>query len=511
MVNLPPLTGGRLVLMTAALSLAIFMNVLDVSIANVAIPTIAGDLGVSANNGTWVITSFAVSQAIMLPLTGWLARRFGEIRLFLFSTALFTIASVLCGLSTNLSMLVFFRVIQGAVSGPMIPLSQSILLANYAPEKRGLATGIWAMTAVVGPIFGPILGGIITDNYTWPWIFYINVPVGIFSVIFSMITLSGRETAIIKMPIDYVGLGLLIIGVGCLQILLDKGHDLDWFHSQFILTLTILSVISLSFLVLWILTQKNPIIDLHLFKYRNFTIGTICLTLGFMVYFSNVVIFPLWLQTQMGYTPTWAGLAAAPVGVLPVILTPIVGLYMGRFDLRLIIALGFFVFFITSMWQSNFYTEIGFIQLIKPRFVQGIGLALFFTPLIGLILSAIPPERMTNALGLGNFFRILGGSFGTSLSISLWDDRAALHQSRLVENINDYNPISSQILDQIQSFGVSSLQSFAILYSNIINQAYMLATNDIFRLSSWVFMCLFGLVWLAKPIRMKKGAVIAAE
>ena len=499
MAELAPLMGSRLALMTVSLSLAIFMNVLDVSIANVAIPTIAGDLGVSPDDGTWVITSFAVSQAIMLPLTGWLAKRFGEVRLFLISTALFTIASVLCGLSSNLAMLIFFRVLQGAVSGPMIPLSQSILLANYPPEKRGLATGIWAMTAVVAPIFGPIMGGLITDNSTWPWIFYINIPVGIFSVVFTMITLTGRETSISKSPIDYIGLALLIIGIGCLQVLLDKGHDLDWFHSQFITTLGILSTFSLSVLIIRVLTQNDPIIDLYLFTNRNFAIGTISLTLGFMVYFSNVVIFPLWLQTQMGYTPTWAGLAAAPVGIIPFFLAPIVGNYMGRFDLRILISIGFAVFMLTSMWQSVFYTDMGFYQLIEPRFIQGLGLAFFFTPLIAMMLSDIPPQRLTSALGLGNFFRILGGSFGTSISVSLWNDREALHQSHLVEQISVYNPATQQALEQLHSLGVSGMQSIGILYATIVNQAFMLATNDIFRLSGWVFAFLLGIIWLAKP------------
>ncbi|WP_058533057.1 DHA2 family efflux MFS transporter permease subunit [Legionella saoudiensis] len=511
MAEFAPLSGGRLGLMTFSLSLAIFMNVLDVSIANVAIPTIAGDLGVSPDNGTWVITSFAVSQAIMLPLTGWLARRFGEVRLFLFSTALFTLASVLCGLSFNLPMLIFFRVVQGAVSGPMIPLSQSILLANYPPEKRGLATGIWAMTAVVGPILGPILGGYITDNYTWPWIFYINVPVGIFSVIFTMITLSGRETPIVKRPIDYVGLILLVIGIGCLQVLLDKGHDLDWFNSNIIITLAIISLISLSYLVIWLLTQCDPIIDLYLFKNRNFTIGVICLTLGFLVYFSNVVIFPLWLQTQMGYTPTWAGLAVAPVGIIPFILTPIVGNYMGRFDLRLVTSIGFIVFAFTSYWQSLFYTDVGFIQLIEPRLVQGFGLAFFFTPLVAMILADLPPEKMASALGLGNFFRILGGSFGTSISVTLWNDREALHQSHLVEHVNAFSPFTQLTLEQLQALGIHGLKRFGVIYETIINQAFMLATNDIFRASAWVFTFLLVLVWLAKPTYVKSGGPVAAE
>ncbi len=511
MNNYTPLKGSRLALLTVALSLGIFMNVLDVSIANVAIPTIAGDLAVSPDNGTWVITSFAVSQAIMLPLTGWLARRFGEVRLFLISTALFTFTSVLCGLSVNLPMLIFFRVLQGAVSGPMIPLSQSILLANYPQERKGFATSIWAMTAVVGPIFGPILGGYITDNYTWPWIFYINVPVGIFSVIFTAITLTGRETAIEKKPIDVMGLLLLIIGIGCLQVLLDKGNDLDWFHSNFIMTLGIISVVALSFLVVWELTEKHPIVDLTLFACRNFTIGTIALTFGYLVYFSNVVIFPLWLQTQMGYTPTWAGLAAAPVGILPFLLSPFVGQYMSKFDLRTIISVGFIVFAATSFWQSNFYTSVGFTQLVEPRFMQGLGITFFFTPLVTVIISGLPDERVASALGLSNFFRILGGSFGTSLSVTLWDRREAFHQSRLVEQINVFNPFSQEAVNQLQAAGFAGNKSFAAIANIITNQAFMLSTNDIFWLSGCIFACLVLVIWFARPPFFAKKNMVAAE
>lgn len=393
----------------------------------------------------------------------------------------------------------------------MIPLSQSILLANYPPEKRGLATGIWAMTAVVGPIFGPIMGGVITDNYTWPWIFYINVPVGIFSVIFTAVTLSGRETPITKLPVDYIGLALLSIGIGCLQVLLDKGHDLDWFHSGFIQALAIISTVTLSFLIVWLLTQAHPIIDLYLFADRNFSVGTISLTFGFMVYFATVVIFPLWLQTQMGYTPTWAGLAVAPVGILPFFLTPIVGNYMGKFDLRVIVSIGFIVFILTCLWQSNFYTEVGFMQLIKPRFVQGLGLAFFFTPLIALILADLPPERLASALGLANFCRILGGSFGTSISVTLWSDREAFHQSHLVEQITVYNPLVQKTLEQLHSLGIAGLKSFGVIYASIINQSYMLATNDIFKLSAWIFMVLLAMIWLAKPTYARSSGGIAAE
>jgi MFS transporter, DHA2 family, multidrug resistance protein len=493
------LTGKPLILLTFSLSLAVFMNVLDVSIANVAIPTIAGDLAVSANQGTWIITSFAVSQAIMLPITGWLARRFGEVRLFLFSTLLFTFASVICGLSVNLPMIIVARIIQGAVSGPMIPLSQSILLANYPPEKRGLATGIWAMVAVVAPIFGPVLGGWLTDNYSWPWIFYINVPVGILATLLTFYILQGQETAIEKPPIDLIGLGLLIIAVGSLQILLDKGHDLDWFHSNTIIILALIAVIAGAFLIVWELYAENPIVDLMLFTNRNFLIGSIAFTLGFLVYFSNVVIFPLWLQTQMGYTPTWAGLATAPVGILPVFLAPIVGAMMHKMDLRKVVSFGFIVFALTSFWNSTFNTFVDYVHLIEPRILQGVGLACFFTPLISIILSNIPNHRVASALGLANFCRILGGSFGTSLSVTLWDRRESFHQSRLVENINIYQANTQATLHHLQSLPLTPTQRLGIIDQILIKQAYMLATNDIFWLSGCLFISLLIIIWFAKP------------
>lgn len=493
------LEGGMLALATLSLSLGIFMNVLDVSIANVAIPTIAGDLGVSADEGTWVITSFSVSTAIALPITGWLARRFGEVKLFLFSTALFTLFSFLCGLSTNLAMLVIFRVFQGAVAGPMIPLSQSILLSIYPEEKQGFATSLWAMTAVVAPICGPIIGGWITDNYSWPWIFYINVPVGIFSVLVTAFVLRGRETATTKSPIDVVGLVLLIIGVGALQILLDQGHDLDWFRSNIITTLAIVSFISLTFLLAWELTDDHPIIDFTLFEKLNFAIGTIALSFGFMVYFAMVVIFPLWLQTQMGYTPTWAGLASAPVGLFPVLLSPLVGKLVNKVDLRLLISFGFIAFAGSSFWSASFATNVSYMKLIEPRLIQGLGIVFFFTPLISVILSGLKPERIASALGLANFFRILGGSFGTSISVTMWDDRAIFHRSRLVEQINNYNPISVETVQQLHNIGFHGLAAYAQIDQVATVQAFMLSTNDVFWVAGWVFVVLLFSIWLTKP------------
>jgi DHA2 family multidrug resistance protein len=292
--------------------------------------------------------------------------------------------------------------------------------------------------------------------------------------------------------------------------MLDKGNDLDWFHSNYILSLGIISFVSLSFLIVWELTDQNPVVDFSLFSNRNFTVGVIALTLGYMVFFGNVVIFPLWLQTQMGYTPTWAGLAAAPVGLLPLVLSPLIGLLLPKLNLRVIVSFGFIVFMVTSFWQTNFYTEVGYAQLIQPRFVQGLGIALFFAPLITIIISSLRPEDIATAMGMSNFFRILGGSFGTSLSVTLWDRREAFHHSRLVEHINPYNPILTNTLNTLNTNGFPSPDSLEQTSRLLTNQSFMLATNDIFWLSGSIFFLLIFAIWFAKPpFFIKKGAAVA--
>ncbi|WP_353167505.1 DHA2 family efflux MFS transporter permease subunit, partial [Providencia sp.] len=312
-----PLTGSKLAWMTIALSLATFMQVLDSTIANVAIPTIAGNLGASNSQGTWVITSFGVANAISIPVTGWLARRIGEVRLFLWSTGLFALTSWLCGISGSLEMLILFRVLQGLVAGPLIPLSQSLLLNNYPPAKRSMALALWSMTIVVAPICGPILGGYISDNYHWGWIFFINVPFSVAIIFAIMRTLKGRETKVSIQRIDTIGLVLLVVGIGALQIMLDQGKELDWFNSTEIIVLTVIAVVAIAFLIVWELTDDHPVIDLSLFKERNFTIGCLSLSLAYMLYFGTIVLLPQLLQEVYGYTATWAGLASAPVGLLP--------------------------------------------------------------------------------------------------------------------------------------------------------------------------------------------------
>lgn len=494
----PPITGMKLALLTIGVSLAVFMNILDTSIANVAIPTIAGNLAVSPNEGTWVITSFAVSLAISLPLTGWFGKRLGEVRLFLVATILFSVFSLLCGLAVSLPMLILFRVLQGAVAGPMIPLSQSLLLANYPPEKHGTALSIWSMTAVVAPVVGPILGGLITDNYSWPWIFYINVPVGLIAVGITASILRGRETEKERRPIDKIGLALLIIGVASLQILLDKGNNLNWFSSPTICWLGVVAAVALSLFVAWELTEEHPIVDLTLFKRRNFTVATVAISLGFMAYFGSVVVFPLWLQTQMGYTATWAGIAAAPVGVLAVVVAPMLGQLMKRFDLRILVTVAFAVFAAVSFWVSGYSTNVDLSQLMAPRFIFGIGMPLFFVPLIAMSLSGLAPHRVASASGLLNFLRMLAGGFGASISIAIWDQRQALHDARLSASVSPNDPFTHSIYAHLEQLGVGAKASAADLAHVIVRQSFMLATNDFFWLSGCVFVALLALVWFAK-------------
>ncbi len=499
----PTLHGPALALLTVALSLGTFMQVLDTSIANVSIPAIAGDLAVSPNQGTWVITSFAVSNAIFLPLTGWLAKRFGEVRLFVTATLLFSVASWLCGLAPNLPTLVTFRALQGAVAGPMIPLSQSLLLTNYPKEKKGLALALWSMTVVVAPITGPILGGWITDNISWPWIFYINVPVGALSAYLTWSLLRGRESETEKRPIDVVGLALLVVGVGCLQVMLDKGNDLDWFNSTQIMVLAVVALVCLSFLVVWELTDRHPVIDLHLFANRNFAVGALAISVGYMVFFGNVVLLPLWLQTSMGYTATWAGLAAAPIGVVPLLLSPVVGRNLHKIDLRLWGTFSFAVFALASFWNSGFNTDVPFWDLVAPRFTMGFGMVAFFVPLTALTLVDIPPRMMASATGVANFVRILAGSLGTSATVALWDRRTALHHSQLAEHVNPYNPAAAHAFAGVEKLGLDPAQGYAMLERSVHSQAVMLGTNDMFWLSGVLFAALIGVVWLAKPERVK--------
>ena len=491
-----PFSTPMLALITLALALATFMQVLDTTIANVSIPAIAGDLGVTSTQGTWIITAFTASNAISMPLTGWLAKRFGEVKLFVFSTILFSLTSMLCGLAPDYPLLIAARVLQGAVAAPMMPLSQSLLLANYPHHKKGLALAFWAMTATIGPIAGPLLGGYITDNFSWSWIFYINVPIGIVSSIVVWQMLKNRETNTFKFPIDFVGLILLIVGVGTLQVMLDKGNELDWYNSSSITTLTIISVISITFFIVWELFDKNPVIDLTLFKSRNFTIGTIGISLGYTVFLGGGVVFPLWLQTQLGYTAFWAGFASASVGIFAFIFSPIVGSNMHRLNLRVLVTLSFVLFAISYFWMANFTTDIDIIQASIPRLVMGVGMAMFFVPLTSIIISQINPTKIASAMGLVNFLRILGGGFGTSIAVSVWTSRTDFHHAIFTEQITPFSSATNYFTSTLNDLGVPPLP---VINNILVQQASTRANDDILLISGYIFLSFIILIWFAKP------------
>ena len=424
-------------------------------------------------------------------------------RLFTLSVVLFSIASALCGFAQNFESLIAFRLLQGLVSGPMVPLSQTILMRSYPPDKRGLALGLWAMTVIVAPIFGPVMGGWITDNYTWPWIFYINVPIGLFSAVCAFVLLRGRETKKTKQRIDAVGLALLVTGVSCLQMMLDLGKDRDWFNSSFIVALAIIAVISIAFMLVWETTEKEPVIDLSLFKDRNFAMGVLIISFGFMAFFGSVVIFPLWLQTVMGYTAGIAGLATAPVGLLALVLSPLIGRNMHRLNLRMVASFAFVVFAFVSFWNSTFTLDVPFSHVIGPRLVQGIGVACFFVPMTTITLSSVSDERLASASGLSNFFRTLSGAIGTAISTTYWENDTIYHHAILTESVSTYAPNTTAYSDSLTSLGFAGQGLSAQLNQIVTQQAYMMATNDFFRISCAAFIVLAGLVWMTKP---RKGA-----
>ena len=508
----PPLTGATLALGTVALSLATFMNVLDTSIANVSLPAIAGDLGVSPDQGTWVITSFAVANGISVPLTGWLTRRFGQVRLFTSAVVLFVIASILCALAPNLSLLILARVFQGAVAGPMIPLSQALLLASYPKNRAGMALAMWSITTLVAPVVGPVLGGWITDNISWPWIFYINVPVGIAAALATWAIYRRRETATARVPVDAIGLSLLVVWVGAMQIMLDKGKDLDWFNSPMIVTLACVALAGLAVFLIWELTEEHPVVDLSLFRSRNFTVSTIAMLFAYGLFFGNVVLLPLWLQQYMGYTATLAGWVLAPVGLLAIILSQDVGRMNDRDEPRILVTISFTIFALVLFMRAHFHPNATIGTLMLPTVIQGAGMAAFFIPLVSISLSGMPPERIPAASGLFNFARITAGAFGTSITTTLWDRRATLHHAQLIERLGAGDPNTAAALGTMHAGGLNDAQSYELLNRMVDAQAFMLSADDIFYASGILFLALIFLVWFAqRPHKAGAGTASTAS
>jgi DHA2 family multidrug resistance protein len=505
-----PMVGGQRALTAFALALGTFMMVLDSTIANVSLPTIAGNLGVSSDNSTWVITAFAVANGIGVPLTGFLMGRFGVVRTFCASVVLFTIASFLCGIAWDLPSLIIFRVLQGGVSGPMMPGSQALLISVFPPDKRGTALGIWSMTTLVAPIMGPILGGFISDNYHWSWIFLINVPFGLFVAFTCWGQLKDRDTPRRKVPIDTVGLGLLVLWVGSLQVVLDLGKNADWFQDTTICVTAVIAGVGFLAWLIWEMTDANPIVNLSLFRFRNFALGSLALSLGYAVFFANTLLFPLWLQTQLGYTATWAGLVAAPSGVVAVVLTPFVARSSGKVDARILATISFAAFAVSYWMRSGLNTNAGFADFVIPLMVQGIAMSTFFLSMLTILLDGIPPEQLPSATGISNFTRIVAGSFAASIITTAWDRREALHQGRISEAVGSGAPLQMS-RDGLAHLGLTDVQAAGVVTRQMVGQAYLLASTDLFRISAYLCIVLGVLVWITRRPHPSGAAHAAAD
>ena len=505
-----PLSGAPLAIISIALALGTFMQVLDSTIANVSIPTISGNLGVSPDEGTWVITLFAMANGVSVPLTGWLMGRYGVVKTFVASVVLFTVASFLCGVAWDLNSLLAFRILQGAVSGPMIPGSQALLIAIFAPNRRGAALAIWSMTTLVAPICGPILGGWISDNMSWRWIFFINVPVGIICSVICFRGLRTRETPTFKRAIDKTGFVLLLVWVSALQVMLDRGKDEDWFHSSLIVALTVISVVGFTAWLIWELTAENPIVDLSLFKSRNFALGSMAFCLAYAVFFSGNVLQPLWLQTRLGYIATWAGLVAAPSGVVAVLLTPFIARFGAKIDARIIASIALLAFAISFFMRSLYPPDASFGVLVLPMLVQGVAMSTFFVSMITIQLKDIPARQNPAASGLSNFARITMGGFAASLVTAFWDRREALHQSQIADVQPSHAATWTTALDRLHAAGLSATQSLGLEVQQVVNQAYTIAAVDLFWLFGWLSLLMIPLIWLSRRA-VNQGGTVAAD
>ncbi|MGO9019400.1 MAG: DHA2 family efflux MFS transporter permease subunit [Syntrophobacteraceae bacterium] len=506
-------------LIAIAVMLATFLEVLDTSVANVALPHIAGNLSAGTDEATWVLTSYLVSNAIVLPMTGWIAVRFGRKRFLMICVATFSLASALCGAAPTLGMLIVARIFQGAAGGALQPISQAILLESFPPAKRGVAMAIFAMGVVVAPIIGPTLGGWITDNYSWRWIFYINLPIGILAFYMCRMfiedppyLLSARQSTTDR--IDYFGFSLMAIWLATLQIMLDKGQQDDWFAAQWIRWAAGISFTSMVCFIIWEIRQKQPIVNLRVLKNRNFALGTALMTIVGVVLYSTITLQPLFLQNLMGYSAMDSGIALSPRGIGAILAIFFVGRVIGKLDSRILIACGFITLAGVSYQLSGLNLQISIANIIVPNIVMGLATGLIFVPLTTVTMGGLPNEQMGNAAGIFNLMRNLGGSIGISVVTTMLARNAQEHQTFISANFNPYNP---QFQHYIQKFGsffalrgspdYLDHKTYLALYDLAVQQATLLAYMDNFRLLAFVCLLCVPAVLVLKRLRGRSGPV----
>jgi MFS transporter, DHA2 family, multidrug resistance protein len=501
-------------------TLATFMEVLDTSIANVALPHISGSLSAGADESTWVLTSYLVSNAIVLPLSGWFSSLIGRKRFYMSCVALFTVSSFLCGLAPSLGVLVLFRILQGAGGGGLQPSEQAILNDTFSLEKRGMAFAVYGIAVVVAPTIGPWLGGWITDNFSWRWIFYINVPVGIISLLLTSVLISDppyMKRASIKsgFRIDYIGIGLISLGLGSMQIILDKGQRDDWLSSDFIRFFFALMIIGIVAGIFWELRQKEPVVDLHMLKNRNFAIATIAMFfLGFVMYASTVLI-PQFLQQMMGYTAELAGLALSPGGAVIMCMMPVVGFLVSKVDTRLLIGFGCIVVASSLFVMAGWNLQLDYGHAVRARMLQGLGLAFLFIPINVSAFAYVPREKTNMGTGIINLARNIGASVGIATVTTMLERRTQVHQARMVEHVNTFSAAYHNMLNGTQgklvaagsSVAHATTQAQQMIYGTLQRQSAMLAFIDNFKMLGVVLFAVLPVLLLLKKPSKQSGSV----
>jgi DHA2 family multidrug resistance protein len=497
---------------------ATFMEVLDTTVVNVSLPHIAGSLSATIDEATWALTSYLVANAIILPMTGWLASRFGRKRLLMLSVVGFTSASFMCGLAPTLGMLIAFRIVQGATGGALQPLSQAVLLEAFAPEDRGKAMGFWGLGIVVAPILGPVLGGWLTESYSWRWVFYINIPVGIASIVMTKLYIFDPPYLRSESrSIDYWGIGLLAVGIGALQIVLDKGQEDDWFSSHMIVALTVIAVVTLTALIWHELTTDNPVVDLRVFKARSYAVGVFLMTIVGFVLYGSLVLLPIMLQTLLAYPPLQAGIAMAPRGIGSFFMMPITGVMTGKFDSRKLLASGLVIGGLTLVWLSQLNLQAGYWDIFWPQLIQGVGMSLLFVPLTTVAMDPIPRERMGNATSLFNLMRNIGGSVGIAVTGTMIARNTQSTTALLGANVTPYDAAARAMFMQLRAgfmaagadATTATSRAYAALFGMVQRQASMVSFVGIFQFLGFLFVALVPLVLLMK--RPRGGGPIAAH
>ena len=493
-----PLEGSMLWVAAIVLACANFMSILDLTIANVSLPNIAGGLAATSSQGTWIVTSYAVAEAIVVPLTGWLAARFGTVRVFITAMGMFGLLSALCGMAQTLAMIIAARILQGMAGGLLMPLSQTLLLRIFPKEKAGVAITLWSMTTLIAPILGPLLGGWLCDTLSWPWIFYINLPLSMVCLVFAGRLLNRYETPLMPTPIDVVGLGLLILWVGALQLMLDLGKELDWFSSNEIIVLALTAGLGFLAFLLWELTEEHPVVDLRVFRHRGFTAAVITMSLGYGSIFALNVLTPLWLQTNMDYTAGNSGQTTAWTAVASICIAPLVARFSVKFDRRYLISGGVVWIGLVTLLRVDGTTDMAYWDIAWPLLIMGLGNPFFFICLMGLALTSVEPVETASAAGLTNFFRTIFGAFGVSLMTTVWENRAIVVHAELVGAIDP----AHEGMQALQGIGVTGDAANAVVDRLLSTQSVMIATNDMMLYVAMTFLAAAAAIWLApKPKR----------